>query len=148
MIRGTRWNETRQVRWEVDWHRSTNTRQTSLEMILLWTNRAVDGVKPGTRWQLMPPWEKIHCLTKSLEEVVICKPAQSVFPPVRLSSHVFFVFFIWRSLTFSWTALSGFQSIGNIFLFYARNFCLDRPFRFSVHWDALYCLSRLFRFST
>jgi len=27
------------------------------------------------------------------------------------------------------------------------NFCIDRPFRFSVHRDANFCLSRLFRFS-
>ncbi|AES70999.1 transmembrane protein, putative [Medicago truncatula] len=49
-----------------------------------------------------------------------------------------------KSLTFAWTALSGFQSTGSIFLFCAPNFCLDRPFGFSVHRDALYCLSCLF----
>jgi len=47
--RRTRWNETKQVRSEAEWYRSTNTRQTSLEMTLLWTNRAIDGVKPDTR---------------------------------------------------------------------------------------------------
>src|SRR3954469_22033137 len=53
-----------------------------------------------------------------------------------------------ESLTFSWTALSGFQSTGYFILFYVSNFCLDRPFGFSIHRDALFCLSRPFGFST
>ena len=57
-----------------------------------------------------------------------------------------FVFCLGKSLTFAWTALSGFQSTGNVF-FCAPNFCLDRPFGFSVHRGAHFCLSRPFRFS-
>ena len=57
-----------------------------------------------------------------------------------------FYFFLFESLTFAWIPLSGFQSTGSIFLFYAPNFCLDRHFGFPVHRDALYCLSHLFRF--
>jgi len=56
-----------------------------------------------------------------------------------------FLFFL--SLTFAWTALSGFQSTGNVLFFYAPNFCLDRPFGFSVHRGAQSCLrspSRVF----
>src|SRR6266487_3684807 len=61
---------------------------------------------------------------------------------------VLFLFFL-KSLTFAWIVLSGFQSTGNIFLFcFAPNFCLDRPFGFSIHRDAHFCLSRPFGFST
>jgi len=48
----------------------------------------------------------------------------------------------------------GFQPIRIIifhffhFIFYVSNFCMDRPFGFSVHRDALFYLSRLFRFAT
>ncbi len=45
-------------------------------------------------------------------------------------------FFLWKSLTFDWTALSSFQSTKSIFLFCVPNFCLDCPFRFSAHRDA------------
>jgi len=95
-------------------------------------------------------WGQSPMLTQNLEVVAICRPTRTVPPLARLSSHAFcFVFFFfWKSLTFAWTALSGFRSTGSIFLFYAPNFCLDHPFGFSVHRGALYCLSRLFRFST
>jgi len=58
-------------------------------------------------------------LTKSLEEVAICRPTQSVSPLARLSSHafLFYYFFEKQSLTFAWIALSGFQSTGSMFLF-------------------------------
>jgi len=46
----TRWNKTGYVRLEADWQRSTNTRQTSLKLMLLWTDQVIDGMKPGTRW--------------------------------------------------------------------------------------------------
>jgi len=155
--RWTRWNETKQVRCEADWHRSTNTQQTSLEMMLLWINRATDGVNPVQSTDrclvgIKPIVDQKsgrsrHLWAKSLEEIAICRPTQSVHPLARLSSHALCFIFLKKSLTFAWTTLSGFQSTGSIFLFYAPNFCLDRPFGFSVHRDALYCLSRLFRFS-
>ena len=62
---------------------------------------------------------------------------------VFFSSSIFVLFF-WRSLTFAWIALSGFQSTGNIFL-YAPNFCLDCPFEFSIHRDAHFRLKPPFR---
>jgi len=42
----TWWNKTRQVRWEVDRHRSTNTRQSSSEMMPLEKDQTTNGVKP------------------------------------------------------------------------------------------------------
>src|ERR1051325_45756 len=36
-------------------------------------------------------------------------------------------------------------NLSGYFLFIVSNFCLDRPFRFSIHRDALFCLSRPFR---
>ena len=70
-----------------------------------------------------------------------------------------------NSLTFSWTALLGFQStgkplfsqvalsgfqlVGCTYIFYfIPNFCLNRPFGFSIHRDAYFCPSRPFGFST
>ncbi|RHN79202.1 hypothetical protein MtrunA17_Chr1g0174551 [Medicago truncatula] len=41
-------------------------------------------------------------------------------------------------------ALSGFQSIRIIVFVHVSNFCPDRPFGFSVHRDAHFCLSRTF----
>jgi len=70
-----------------------------------------------------------------------------VFFPRHASAVMFFVVFFFKSLTFAWIAYAGFQSTRNIFL-YAPNFFLDHPFRFSVHRDAQFFLSRLFRFST
>jgi len=95
------------------------------------------------------PWEASSLLIEGLGEVAICKWEQSVLPSACFSSHSLFLFFrlFWKSLIFAWTALSGFQSTGNVFLFCAPNFFLDRPFGCSVHRDALYCLSRIFRFS-
>jgi len=102
-------------------------------------------------WHLVAadaPWETSSLSIEGLGEVAICKWAQSVLPSACFSSRSLFLFFVCKkSLTFAWTALSGFQSTGSIFLFCAPNFCLDCPFGFSVHRDALYCLSRLFRFS-
>jgi len=49
----TRWDKIGPVKWEVDWHRSTSTRQSSLEIILLEMNRASVGVKPDMMYQLM-----------------------------------------------------------------------------------------------
>jgi len=49
----TWWNKIGPVRWEVDWHHSTTTRQPSLEIILLEMNRASVGVKPSMMYQLM-----------------------------------------------------------------------------------------------
>jgi len=141
----TRRNKTGHVRLEADWQRSTNTRQTSLELMLLWINRAIGGVKPGTRWQLMPLGKPAHCRSKVWEKSPFVNGRRAFFP--RHALVVILCFCLWKSLTFSWTALSGFKSTGSIFLFCVPNFCLDRPFGFSVHRDALYCLSRLFRFS-
>ena len=70
-----------------------------------------------------------------------------------------------NSLTFAWTALSGFRSTGKpffaqvalsgfqlagctIFFVFIPNFCLNRPFGFSIHRDAHFCPSRPFGFST
>jgi len=148
--RWTRWNETKHVRWEAEWHRSTNTRQTSLEMMLLRTNRAADEVKPGIRWQLMSLGDKAHYWLKVWKKSSFVDQRRVFLHWCASAVMLFVSFFLlfWKSLTFAWTALSGFQSTGSMFLFYAPNFCLDRPFGFSVHQGALYCLSRLFRFST
>jgi hypothetical protein len=81
-------------------------------------------------YKLMNLEEKAHCRTKNLEEAAICKPTQSALYLACFNSHFFCIYFFWKSLTFAWTTLSGFQSNGNIFLFYAPNFCLDRPFGF------------------
>ena len=59
-----------------------------------------------------------------------------------------------NSLTFAWTALSGFRSIGKPFFaqvalsgfqlsgytdfLFIPNFCLNRPFGFSIHRDTLF----------
>jgi hypothetical protein len=61
------------------------------------------------------PGDKAHSLTKSLEEVSICKSARSAFPLACFNSHVFF-FFLYI-----------------FFVLKIPNFCLDRPFGFSVH---------------
>ena len=70
-----------------------------------------------------------------------------------------------NSLTFAWIALSGFRSTGKPlfaqaalsgfrlagctdFFVFIPNFCLNRPFGFSVHRDAHFCPSRPFGFST
>ena len=145
----TRWNETKQVGWEVDWHRCTNTRPTSLEMMLLWINRAADGAKPDIRWQLMSLGDKAHCWPKVWKKSSFVDQCR-VFLHWCASTIMLFLFYYFfeKSLTFAWIALSGFQFTGSMFLFYAPNFCLDRPFGISVHRDALFCLSRLFRFST
>ena len=88
--------------------------------MLLWINRATDGVNPvqSTDRCLLgikpivdqKSGRSRHLWAKSLEEVAICRPAQSVPPLARLSSHAFFIF-LWK----------------------IPNFCLDRPFGFSVH---------------
>ena len=39
-------------------------------------------------------------------------------------------------------------SFFHFIIFYVSNFCMYRPFGFSVHRDALFCLSCLFRFAT
>ena len=70
-----------------------------------------------------------------------------------------------NSLTFAWTALSGFRftrkplfaqvSLSGFqlagctyFLLFIPNFCLNRPFGFSIHRDAHFFPSRPFGFST
>ena len=66
------------------------------------------------------------------------------------------------NLIFAWTALSGFRLIEALILawvaynlselfhihFFVPNFCLDRPFGFSIHREAHFCLGRPFGFST
>ena len=61
-------NKTGHVRLEADWRCSTNTRQTSLELILSWTNRAIGGMKPDTRWQPIPLGKPAHCRSKVWEK--------------------------------------------------------------------------------
>jgi len=100
--------------------------------------------KPGTKYRSMLPRDKAHCWPKVWKKSPFVDQRR-VFLHWRTSA---VMLFFEKSLTFAWNALSGFQSTGSIFLFYAPNFCLDRPFGFSVHQDALYCLCRLFRFST
>ena len=70
-----------------------------------------------------------------------------------------------NSLTFAWTSLSGFRSTGKpffaqvalsgfqlagctTFFCFIPNFCLNRPFGFSIHRDAHFYPSRPFGFST
>jgi len=110
MWQGTRWNETGHVRLEADWQRSTNTRKTSLALMLLWINRAIDGVKPDTRWQLMPLGETTHCRTKVWEKSPFVNGNRVFFPRHALTVVFLFLFFLKNP-----------------------NFCLDRAFGFSVH---------------
>ena len=56
-------------------------------------------------------WGWSSLLTQSLEEIAICRPAQSVPPLARFSSHAFLFYFVLK----------------------IPNFCLDRPFGFSIH---------------
>jgi len=112
----TRWNETKQVGWEVDWHRSTNTRPTSLEMMLLWINRAADGAKPEIRWQLMSLGDKAHCWPKVWKKSSFVDQCR-VFLHWCASAVMLFLSLFWKSLTFAWIALSSFQSTGSVFLF-------------------------------
>ncbi|AES68681.1 transmembrane protein, putative [Medicago truncatula] len=60
----------------------------------------------------MPLGGKNPLLIESLEEVASCKTTQGVPPLACFNSRAFL-----KSLTFAWTALSGFQSTGSIFLF-------------------------------
>jgi len=116
----TRWE--RHDRWGGEWTDivALHTRQTFLKMVSLWK-----------AWKKSPFVSRHGMFFRWNTSVVV--PFLYVF-----------LFVLFESLTFAWIALSGFQSTGSIFLFYAPNFCLDRPFGFSVHRDALYCLSRLF----
>ena len=131
----TWWNKTGRVRLEADWQRSTNTRQTSLELILSWTNRAIGGMKPGTRWQPMPLGKPAHCWSKVWEK-----------SPFVNGSHLLRFQFVLRIPNFCLDCPCGFSVHREYIPFCVPNFCLDCPFGFSVHRDALYCLSRLFRF--
>jgi len=56
--------------------------------------------------------DKAHCWPKSLEEAAVCRPTYW-----RASAVMFFLSLFWKSLTFAWIALSGFQSTGSVFLF-------------------------------
>ena len=129
-----RWNKTGHVRLEADWQRSTNTRQTSLELILSWTNRAIGGMKPGTRWQSMPLGKPTHCRSKVWEKSPFVNGNKVFFP--RRALPIILYFCLWRSmilpgppfrvfsppgvnsffvsLIFAWSALSGFQSTGTL----------------------------------
>jgi len=91
------------------------------------------------------PWEANSFSIEGLGEVAICKWAQSVLPSTCFSSRSLFLFV--KIPNFFLDRPFGFSVHGSIFLFCAPNFCLDRPFGFSVHRGALYCLSRLIRFS-
>jgi len=146
----TRWNETRHVRLEADWQCSTNTRQTSLELMLLWTNRAIGGVKSGTRWLLIPLGETAHWRSIVWEKSPFVNGHTMFFP--RHALVVVFCFCFWfcflKILDFCLDRPFGFSVHWECIPFLcAPNFYLDRPFGFSIHWDAFYCLSRLFRFS-
>jgi len=98
------------------------------------------GIKPinQTLWQKSPSLNQYEVYSS-------IRPTWTVMP---LSSSIFCIvvclFFFLKSLTFAWIALSGFQSTGNIF-FVSPNFCLDRPFRFSIHQDAHFWLKPPFR---
>jgi len=105
----TRWNKTGHVRLKADWQRSTNTRQTSLELILSWTNRAIGGIKLGTQWQLMPLGETAHCRLKVWEKLPFVNGHWVFFPRCALAVVLCFLFVK------------------------IPNFCLDRPIGFSVH---------------
>ena len=141
----TRWNETGHVRLEGDWHRGTNTRQTSLELILSWTNWAIGGMKPGTRWQPMPLGKPTHWRLKVWEKSPFVNGSRVFFP--RYASAVIVLFLFVKIPNFCLDRPFGFSVHREYIPFCAPNFCLDRPFGFSVHRDAHFCLSRLFRFS-
>src|SRR6266487_3939665 len=100
---------------------------------------------------MIASWGKV-CRSEVWQKSPFCTLKPNIFSWSCFNSHVFCFFFLFflKSLTFAWTALSGFQSTGNIFLFFCftPNFCLDRPFGFSIHRDAHFCLSRPFGFST
>jgi len=110
----TRWNETGHVRLEADWQHSTNTRQIPWS----WYYREQIGPLMVWNWHTVAanaPWEASSLSIEGLGEVTICKWEQSVLPSACFSSH--FLFCLWKSLTFAWTTLSGFQSIWSILFF-------------------------------
>jgi len=101
--RWTRWNETKHVRWEAEWHRSTNTWQIFLGDDIIVNKSSRWGGKIRYKVATDVSWGWSPLLTQSLEEVAICRPPQSVPPLARLSSHAFcFIFLLfWKSLTFA-----------------------------------------------
>jgi len=91
------------------------------------------------------PWEASSLTIEGLGEVAICKWEQSVLPLACFISHSLFLFVEIPNFCLDYPF--GFSVHREYIPFCAPNFCLDRPFGISVHRDALYCLSRLFRFS-
>ena len=143
----TRLKKTKHVRLEADWQRSTNTRQTSLELMLLWINRAIGGMKPGTRWRLMPLGKPALCWSKIWEPPFV-NGRRVFFPRHAFAVVLCFCFSLWKIPNFCLDRPFGFSVHREYIPFFcALNFCLHRPFGFSVHRGALCCLSRLIRFS-
>jgi len=60
----------------------------------------------------------------------------------------FWVFSPSRHFFFGLSRFFRFATYRVVFFIYVSNFCLDRPFGFSVHRDAHFCISRLLRFAT
>jgi len=90
------------------------------------------------------PWETSSLWIESLGEVAICKWEPSVLPSACFSSHSLFLFV--KIPNFCLDRPFGFSVHQEYIPFCVPTFCQDRPFGFSVHRDALYCLSRLSRF--
>jgi len=82
--------------------------------------------------------DKAHCWPKSLEEVAVCRPTQSVPALACLSSHAFcFIIFVLKKIpNFCLGRPFEFSIHRECVSFYVPYFCLDRPFGFSVHRDA------------
>jgi len=93
------------------------------------------------------PWEANSLSIKGLGEAAICKWAQGVLPSACFSSHSLFLFLFVKIPNFCLDRPFKFLVHREYILFCAPNFCLDSPFGFSIHRGALYCLSRLIRFS-
>ena len=99
------------VRWRVDRHCSITHSANLLEDDII-VNKSSRG-RGKTRYKVATDvsWGWSSLLTQSLEEIAICRPAQSVPPLARFSSHAFLFYFVLK----------------------IPNFCLDRPFGFSIH---------------
>ena len=77
---------------------------------------------------LQYPFNDLISFAYELYDSDLSLPSWFVVAVLR-SQSFYSLFLCMKSLTFSWISLSGFQSTGIIFLLYAPNFCLDRPFR-------------------